>query len=101
MKSIEALILEIDHEWTLPIEEKVHLKILGAGALLLQVGYGGGTKDSDILETASLTPEIKAHLLELAGPTPSSPRDIGRMWRSSAAAFRSSGRTQCGIRKRR
>ena len=68
MKSIEALILEIDHEWTLPIELKVHLKILGAGALLLQVGYGGGTKDSDILETASLTPEIKAHLLELAGP---------------------------------
>lgn len=44
------------------------LKIIGAGALLLQTGYGGGTKDSDIFETASLTPPIQAHLLELAGP---------------------------------
>lgn len=67
MKPIEAFIADIDKAWGLPARSKVELKILGAGALLLQTGYGGGTKDSDIFETASLTPEIKAHVLELAG----------------------------------
>jgi hypothetical protein len=67
VKPIEAFIADIDRAWRLRAVGKVELKILGAGALLLQAGYGGGTKDSDIFETASLTPEIKAHVLELGG----------------------------------
>lgn len=67
MKPVEAFIVDIDQAWRLESDAKVELKILGAGALLLQAGYGGGTKDSDIFETASLTPQIQAHLLELAG----------------------------------
>lgn len=68
MNQVESLIVEIDGAWQLAAPTKVELKIIGAGALLLQAGYGGGTKDSDIFETTSLTPPIQAHLLELAGP---------------------------------
>jgi hypothetical protein len=67
VNQVEGLILEIDRAWSLAVPGKVELKIIGAAALLLQAGYGGGTKDSDIFETANLTPPIQAHLLELAG----------------------------------
>lgn len=41
--------------------------MIGSGALMLQSDYNRGTKDSDILETASLTPEIRERLLQLGG----------------------------------
>ncbi len=35
---------------------------------MLQTTYVRGTKDSDVLEAANLTPDIKAKLIQLAGP---------------------------------
>ncbi len=64
---VEALFEDIDRAWRLASQEKVHLRIFGAAALLLQTDYARGTKDSDILETMSVTSEVKAHLLEIAG----------------------------------
>lgn len=59
---------QIDAQWgALPVG-KVRLRIIGCSALVLQTGYERGTKDSDVLETNSLTSEVKSRLLELAGP---------------------------------
>lgn len=41
--------------------------VIGCSSLLLQTGYTRGTKDSDILETSAITPEISRELLRLAG----------------------------------
>jgi hypothetical protein len=68
VKPVEAFFIEIDASWRLVAEQKVRLQILGASALLLQLDYARGTKDSDILQTMSVTPEIKEHLLKIAGP---------------------------------
>ncbi len=43
------------------------MKIIGSAALMLQADYERGTKDSDVLETAQITLEIKERLLALAG----------------------------------
>jgi hypothetical protein len=58
---------EIDGRWGLATGTKVRLRIIGSVALMLQTDYARGTKDGDVLETSELTPEIQAHLLELAG----------------------------------
>jgi hypothetical protein len=43
------------------------LRVLGSTALLLQTDYLRGTKDSDVLETPELTPEVGGVLLRLGG----------------------------------
>lgn len=67
MNQVEELLRDVDRSWGLAASGKVSLKIIGAGALLLRHGYGGGTRDSDIFETMDLTQQIQDHLLELAG----------------------------------
>ncbi|MBK8576266.1 MAG: hypothetical protein IPN90_11530 [Elusimicrobia bacterium] len=67
MRIIEEFFLEIDRRWKQDVTLKIPLKIVGSGALLLQVDYDRGTKDSDVLETAEITPFVKNKLLELAG----------------------------------
>jgi hypothetical protein len=57
---ISDLLEEIDRLWpTTPSEGKIRLRIIGSAALMLRTSYERGTKDSDVLETASVTPPIK------------------------------------------
>lgn len=67
MAIVSELLREIDRRWTATGEGKVVLRIIGSSALMLQTGYERGTKDSDVLETVSLTDELKRRLLSLAG----------------------------------
>jgi hypothetical protein len=67
VSTIRNLILELDRLWPIKGGEKSLLRIIGSAALMLQTPYERATKDGDILEIASLTPEIKSQLLRLAG----------------------------------
>ncbi len=67
MNPIEEFILAIDRGWQRPQDPKILLRVLGSTALMLQTDYFRGTKDGDVLEAVTLTPEIKDRLLALAG----------------------------------
>ncbi len=58
----------MDKRWAWPSTDKIPLKIIGCGALMIQANYNRGTKDSDVLETAHLTDDTKQRLLQIAGP---------------------------------
>lgn len=62
------MLAEVASEWRSTHPAKITLRLIGAGALMLQTGYDRGTKDSDILETEDLDALTRAELLELAGP---------------------------------
>jgi len=64
---IKNLIKDVDRLWGGAGRGKIRLSIIGSVALMLQTPYERGTKDSDILEVATLTTETKEHLLQLAG----------------------------------
>jgi hypothetical protein len=64
---VSDFLQDIDRRWTLTVDGKIVLRVIGSAALMLQTGYQRGTKDSDVLETASLTSELQARLLALAG----------------------------------
>jgi hypothetical protein len=66
---ISEFLKEIDRRWTARANDppKILLRIIGSAALMLQTGYERGTKDSDVLETASMTADIKERLTVLAG----------------------------------
>src|SRR5712692_9861631 len=68
MSQISDFLEDIDRRWRATATGKIRLRIIGSAALMLQTGYARGTKDSDILETALLTAEIKDRLTKLAGP---------------------------------
>ena len=55
MREVDDFFRELDGLWTSLPEERIRLPIIGSAALMLQVDYARGTKDSDILETAALT----------------------------------------------
>ena len=66
---IRSFFTEIDRAWSQGArEDKVRLRIIGCGALILQASYERGTKDGDVFETAELTGTTKQRLLEIAGP---------------------------------
>jgi hypothetical protein len=67
VKIIEAFLREIDRQWEKEHYPKTVLRIIGSAALLLQMEYDRGTKDSDVLETPEITPPLKEKLLTLAG----------------------------------
>ncbi len=67
MKIIEEYFSELDKRWRLPQENPIPLRVIGAGALMLQTNYSRGTKDADILEIEEISGEIRKKLLELAG----------------------------------
>lgn len=66
MSLIREFFRDIDRRWALPHDQKIELRIIGSAALMLQTSYERGTKDSDVIETAVITPRIKQHLLDLA-----------------------------------
>ena len=67
MSLVSDFLKEIDQRWSATGSDKIRLRIIGSTALMLQTGYERATKDSDVLETATLTKEIKDGLLALAG----------------------------------
>jgi hypothetical protein len=67
MPLIHDFFRDVDRLWKRSTKERVSLRIIGSSALMLQTGYERGTKDSDVLETAGLTQDIKAQLLAVAG----------------------------------
>lgn len=67
MKLVEAFLTDLDAQWSGPEERKIPLRVIGSAALMIQHDYERGTKDSDVLETLEMTPEIKGRLQELAG----------------------------------
>lgn len=66
MELIKEFFLDLDRGLP-PAPEKVELRLIGSAALMLQAGYERGTKDSDILETSSISGPVKEKLLSLAG----------------------------------
>ncbi len=67
MKVIEKYFRELDHEWKSGQEGKITLFVIGSGALFLQTDYERGTKDSDVLETPEISPDVSKRLRALAG----------------------------------
>jgi hypothetical protein len=67
MSAITTFFIEIDRLWKPQESEKIKLRVIGSGALLLQTDYHRGTKDGDVLESLELTADIKERLQTLAG----------------------------------
>ncbi len=67
MRAHERFFREIDEKWRGPATDKIPLRVIGSAALMLQTDYARGTNDGDVLETASITGEIKKALLAVAG----------------------------------
>lgn len=68
MQRVKDFFGDIDEKWSTDSSEKVRLRIIGCGALMLQTNYERGTKDSDVFDTIDLAAEAKRQLLRLAGP---------------------------------
>lgn len=66
MKLVEQFFRDLDHEWKSG-QGKITLLIIGSGALFLQTDHDRGTKDSDILETSEISPEVSERLRAIAG----------------------------------
>jgi hypothetical protein len=67
VRALEEFFRDLDKQWRWPADARIPLRIIGSAALMLQTNYQRGTKDSDVLETANLTDEIKTRLLTIAG----------------------------------
>jgi hypothetical protein len=67
VRPLEEFFRDLDTQWRWPGDAKIGLRLIGSAALMLQTKYERGTKDSDVLETTSLTDEIKTRLLAVAG----------------------------------
>jgi hypothetical protein len=67
VRALEEFFQDIDGHWRWPVDARIRLRLIGSAALMLQTDYRRGTNDSDVLETANLTNEIKARLLTIAG----------------------------------
>lgn len=68
MAPIDAFLRDVDRALTGTLTERLTLHVIGSTALMLQVDYQRGTKDSDILEMTALDPVIRRALLDVAGP---------------------------------
>lgn len=67
MADVKGFFREIDRHWQPAEKDRIPLRVIGSGALLLQTDYVRGTKDGDVLESMDLKAEIKARLQALAG----------------------------------
>jgi len=69
VSSITEFFLDIDTEWRWPTPDRHRLYLIGSAALMLaERRYDRGTKDGDVFETKEVTPELRARLVEIAGP---------------------------------
>jgi hypothetical protein len=67
MPPIHDFLKDLDRLWDLPAEGKIRLPLIGSTALMLQVDYLRGTKDTDVLETADMNATTRARLESLVG----------------------------------
>lgn len=67
VEPLNDLFRAVDGLWGRSAPKKISLRIIGSCALMLQTRYARGTKDGDVLETADLTIDVTARLLDLAG----------------------------------
>lgn len=65
MSPVEAFLRELDRLWD--GEDRVTLRVIGSVALMLQVPFVRPTKDSDVLEVASLSEDARHRLRTLGG----------------------------------
>ncbi len=63
--STRLFLRAVDAAWRHPVIDKITLRMIGAGALLLQADYDRGTKDSDILESSSIDATTQNRLVTL------------------------------------
>ncbi len=61
MDRVESFLRDLDARWT-GVGNPIDLKVIGASALTLQLGYERGTQDTDVLEVEGVTKD----LLEIA-----------------------------------
>lgn len=66
--NLERFLEDLDHAWGDAGGPPLELRVIGSTALFLQTEYERGTKDSDVLETTQITPELQEELQRLAGP---------------------------------
>jgi hypothetical protein len=66
---LEQFFAEVDSRWPVPSSPppRLPLRVIGCGALMLQVDYDRGTKDGDVLETECLHGQVRQQLIALAG----------------------------------
>jgi hypothetical protein len=67
MRAIERFLRDLDAAWPSVEKRKVRLTMIGSAALMLQAPYERGTKDSDVLRTSEITPEVDQRLIRIAG----------------------------------
>ncbi len=67
MQPFERFFTELDARWVATGPAPITLRVLGSTALFLRTNYQRGTKDSDVIETAQITPEIRAQARALGG----------------------------------
>jgi hypothetical protein len=67
MQPIEQFLRDLDGAWSSLGDNRVRLTIIGSAALMLQARYERGTKDTDVLQTSVITPEVARQLKRLAG----------------------------------
>jgi hypothetical protein len=65
--AIAEFLKDVDRAWMPDGPDRIRLRLIGSGALMLQTGYERGTKDGDLLETTELSPERRTALLGLGG----------------------------------
>lgn len=68
MPGLDDFFRELDRAWVSPGAAPIPLHLIGSTALMLQARYSRGTKDSDLLETLTLTPEVQKQLMTIGGP---------------------------------
>ena len=68
MPPIDDFLRDLDRGWDGAPGERLTLHVIGSTALMLQVDYERGTKDSDILTTDRVDANVRQRLLALAGP---------------------------------
>lgn len=58
----------LDSAWPEPGGARIRLRVIGSAALMLQLDYQRGTKDSDVLQAGSLPSDLETRIASLAGP---------------------------------
>lgn len=68
MPGLDDFFRELDRAWEAPAAPPIPLHLIGSTALMLQTRYSRGTRDSDLLETLMLTPDVQKQLMKIGGP---------------------------------
>jgi hypothetical protein len=87
--TVDEFFRELDARWGEARPAKIHLRIIGSSALMLQTNYERRTKDSDVLETNDLTANVKKRMLDLGG--------LGTGSRSRILIVRAEGLPSCPV----